>query len=103
MHKAKAMTLLRHRLEQLDQTNVDWLIYAVLCLTRTESPKEDGAPFESSLLFVPHVPSANWTNVYGRSGLVEVHRNALCHLVKRQGGLRRLKIPGLSYGLALYA
>lgn len=101
VHKAEAMSLLRQRLEQLDRTDVDWLIYAVLCLTRAETQKQDHASLESSLLFVPHVPSANWTNVYGRSGLVEAHRDALCQLVKRQGGLRRLKVPGLSYGLAL--
>ena len=96
------MRLLRERLACLAHAEIDWLIYGVLCLARTELPEQSETSIGSSLLFFPHVPFANWTNLYGRTDLVKAHREALYHLVKRRGGLRRLRVPGLGYGIALY-
>ena len=102
-HKTEAMRLLRTRLGNVSEGNLDWVIYAVLCLVRTERPSEDQS-FASSLRllpFVPHAPSANHTSTYAKSELVDVHRHALKFLVEQRGGLQRIEIPGLVLGLAL--
>lgn len=99
MHKNEAIRLVRQRLERLEDNDIEWLIYAILCLARLES-STTSPPI--SMPFVPHLPYANWSHLYGKTELADEHLHALRHLVNRQGGLHRLQIAGLGSSLALY-
>ena len=57
VHSAERCQL-RQRLLRLDDVDVDWVIYGILCLSRTENQNPECS--ESILSFIPHAPSANW-------------------------------------------
>ena len=101
MHQARAINMLQHRISNLSQTNVDWVIYSIIALSRTD-PQQYGAEHDFVSPFVPHVPQTNWTNLYGRTEMIAAHRKGIYQLVQLQGGLRKLKTPGLASRLALY-
>ena len=49
-------------------------------------------------LFDPHMPAANWLNIYGRMEKpVEPHANAVHVLLQLVGGLENVKLPGVDW------
>ncbi|KAK6441019.1 hypothetical protein LTR95_002751 [Oleoguttula sp. CCFEE 5521] len=100
LHKQKAVHLLRISMESFRTDDVDWIIYAIVCLSRADLQlaNEDSGKISA---FQPHVPFAHWTNLYGRTRLGEAHRVAISQLVNTKGGLSHIKTPGLAARLAL--
>lgn len=89
------------RLNSLDRDAVDQLIFAVTTLSRHEMEAKHLQSGEV-LLFSPHMPHANGMKPLGRLNLSQSARNLLVQLINRQGGLKKLAIPGLADVLALY-
>lgn len=102
IHKTRAISLVRQQLATHNQWNNEWLIYAILCIGRA-SPERLDFDSEVVLPFVPHIPQANWNNVYERVELTEPHREAIYELLRRHGSVKKLKTPGLALLLTLYA
>nr|OQO20603.1 hypothetical protein B0A51_14327 [Rachicladosporium sp. CCFEE 5018] len=100
VHKQKAVRLLRISMESFQTDDVDWIIYAIISLSRADLQlTKEGTDKISA--FQPHFPFAHWTNLYGRTRLAEAHRVAISQLVNIKGGLSRIKTPGLAARLAL--
>ncbi|KAK6438393.1 hypothetical protein LTR95_005406 [Oleoguttula sp. CCFEE 5521] len=100
LHKQKAVRLLRISMESFQTDDVDWIIYAIICLSRADLQLANGNS-DTVSAFQPHVPFAHWTNLYGRTRLGEARRVTISQLVNIKGGLSHIKTPGLAARLAL--
>ncbi|KAI6799088.1 hypothetical protein KC361_g3110 [Hortaea werneckii] len=91
VHKMKTIGLLRDLISTLEDRMIDIAVHAVLhLLWEQASVNEASGDEEQVLLFVPHLPSACWINVYGRAKSVCPHLRALKVLVHRAGGLDKI-------------
>ncbi|GAB1739656.1 hypothetical protein NU219Hw_g4602t1 [Hortaea werneckii] len=91
LQKMKTIGLLRDLISTLEDRMIDVAVHTILHLL-WEKASIDGASGdeEQVLLFVPHLPSACWVNVYGKAKSVSPHLQALKALVRRAGGLDRI-------------
>ncbi|RMY16367.1 hypothetical protein D0867_00400 [Hortaea werneckii] len=91
LHKVKTIGLLRDLISTLEDRMINVAVHAILHLL-WEQASIDGASDdeEQVLLFVPHLPSACWVNVYGKARGVSPHFRALKTLIQRAGGLDRI-------------
>ncbi|RMY56316.1 hypothetical protein D0865_03718 [Hortaea werneckii] len=91
LHKTKTIGLLRDLISTLEDRMIDVVVHAILHLLWEQAPIDDASEDEKRvLLFVPHLPSACWVNVYGKARSVSPHFRALEMLVQRAGGLDRI-------------
>lgn len=102
-HRIKAITALREmiaRSSTLTPSEIETCVHITLNLARNEI-----LPSHMStghvLLFVPHLPFATEIHIWGRMYMIEEHKDAVLTLVKRIGGLRKLKSQGLASMLAV--
>ncbi|KAI7211998.1 hypothetical protein KC333_g7372 [Hortaea werneckii] len=91
LHKTKTIGLLRDLISTLEDRMIDVAVHAILHLLWEQSSIDDASEEEERvLLFVPHLPSACWVNVYGKARSVSHHFRALKALIQRAGGLDRI-------------
>ncbi|KAI7109197.1 hypothetical protein KC340_g346 [Hortaea werneckii] len=91
LHKTKTIGLLRDLISTLEDRMIDVAVHAILHLLWEQASIDDASEDEERvLLFVPHLPSACWVNVYGKARSVSPHFRALKTLVQRAGGLDRI-------------
>ena len=103
IHKTKAIQTVNEqlsRLSSLDKTTLEQLIFTIVSLSRNELEPKHLAT-EEILLFAPHIPLANGMRSLGRMNCSAPARAVLAQLIKEQGGLGKLQIPGLADILAL--
>ena len=102
LHKMKTIGLLRDLISTLEDRMIDVAVHAILhLLWEQASIDEMSDDNEQVLLFVPHLPSACWVNVYGKAKSVCPHLRALKVLVQRAGGLDKIA-PDLVRELRVY-
>ena len=94
MHKTLTIKHLHETLPKIDDSNIDSVIMAVMVLATSDLQDQQLAT-EPVLPFDPHMPAAQWINVYGRLELVDAHLNGLIRLTQIRGGLHKIQIPGL--------
>ncbi|KAI7223115.1 hypothetical protein KC343_g6842 [Hortaea werneckii] len=91
LHKMKTIGLLRDLISTLEDRMIDIAVHAILHLLWEQASIEETCDEdEQVLLFVPHLPSACWVNVYGKAKSVCPHLRALKVLVQRAGGLDKI-------------
>ena len=105
-HKVRLIQLINEQLNDLDNNDLDSIIWGVRCLWRVNAAHGVEQPLQIEdevveLLFVPHLPNAGLLRFQGRTPSDDRHRDALYALVKRAGGLRNVKLPGMATVLAL--
>lgn len=106
-HKNMTLKALRKLLIRLQTSDGDLeiAIHAVLLLASNDlSDKEfdlQEATSSQVIPISPHLPTAGWTQVFGKLVSHDDHAKILSLLVKRAGGLTHLAFPGLSGVIAL--
>ncbi|KAI7235686.1 hypothetical protein KC330_g4123 [Hortaea werneckii] len=91
LHKMKTIGLLRDLISTLEDHMIDVAVHTILHLLWEQASIDDASEDEERvLLFVPHLPSACWVNVYGKARGVSPHFKALEALIQRAGGLDRI-------------
>ncbi|KAK5698616.1 hypothetical protein LTR97_006262 [Elasticomyces elasticus] len=98
-HKTQCFHLLRDLVANLDDDNVELVLFAVMIMWHYDLRDEEIGD-TGSLPFVPHLPGANWLSVYGRTTGVEAHTRPLMNLLDRAGGIGNLKQPGLAFAIS---
>lgn len=101
MHKIEAIRHVNKEIARIETTDVEMLIFTLLCLLTLHPGPEELKPAEP-LLFRPHMPQVGNLNVFGRMGTDTFHRNALQPLLDRIGGWQGIKSKGLAKRLAGY-
>lgn len=98
--QSKALRLLHEQLPSVATGAVDYLLYAVICLSRLHG---EPATTSQSLAwpFVPYLPYANGMHIYRRTQLIDARRDGISNILNLQGGLHNLRMPGLADRLAL--
>ncbi|KAI7488892.1 hypothetical protein KC351_g1672 [Hortaea werneckii] len=93
LHKMKTIGLLRDLISTLEDRMIDVAVHAILHLLWEQASIDEVCGNEKHvLLFVPHLPSACWVNVYGKAKSVCPHLRALKVLVQRAGGLDQIAL-----------
>jgi hypothetical protein len=96
-HKAKAFSALRELVPNVSRENASIVLFGVLLLAALDT-RRDSMDQRPVFLFEPHLPAANWLNVYGRMDKpVEPHANAVHVLIGLVGGVENATIPGLDW------
>ncbi|KAK5681885.1 hypothetical protein LTS10_006419 [Elasticomyces elasticus] len=98
-HKTQCFHLLRDLVANLDDDNVELVLFAVMIMWHYDLRDEEIGD-TGSLPFTPHLPGANWLSVYGRTTGVEAHTRPLMNLLDRAGGIGNLKQPGLAFAIS---
>ena len=101
-HLSESFRLLNAIVGNLDRENIELALLTIVTLVKSHiDPDQINQDASHALLFTPHNHYADSLHVYGRTGIVEAHANAIVPLVHRAGGLNKLKFPGLSRSLAM--
>ncbi|KAK3635603.1 hypothetical protein LTR56_014643 [Elasticomyces elasticus] len=98
-HKTQCFHLLRELVANLNDDNVELVLFAVMIMWHYDLRDEEIGD-TGSLPFTPHLPGANWLSVYGRTTGVEAHTRPLMNLLDRAGGIGNLKQPGLAFAIS---
>ncbi|KAK3070752.1 hypothetical protein LTR53_009896 [Teratosphaeriaceae sp. CCFEE 6253] len=98
-HKTQTFHLLRELVADVNDDNVELILFAVMIMWHYDL-KDEEISDSGSLCFVPHMPGANWLSVYGRTTGVEAHTRPLMSLLDRAGGITQLKMPGLAFAIS---
>ena len=95
--KTEAFSLLKAMVPHIDQSNASVALFGVLLLAALDT-QQDILDQHPVFLFDPHLPNANWLNVYGRMDKpVEPHANAVHTLLRLVGGVENAKLPGIDW------
>lgn len=99
-HKGKTISLVNNALDDMQKANMDDVLHAIIVLWRV-NPVLRQETCEDTSLFVPHLPYANWVNVWSRTERVPMHAAAFYWLVEKLGGIDKLKLPGLKHSFSM--
>ena len=98
--KSTACRILNNKLSQLTCADIEFVLMAMICLSRVE-PDAKAQPTNSASFLVPHMPCAEYVHLIGRLQWVDGLAKAMVTLVHRAGSLSRIRLPGLARRLAL--
>ena len=80
--------------------DIEMLILGMSVLATTEIKHKHIPDTILVSLFVPHLPTEQWENIFGRMLTSPEHVQAIVLLCERLGGLHKLQFPGLGHNVA---
>ena len=82
-------------ISNIEESDPELALFGIASLIVTTLQTDKAWP-DRGLLLSPHMPSANFDSVFGRT-LVELEpAKAMAQLVERIGGLDQIRLPGLA-------
>ena len=97
-YRNTAIRLINDKLSNLKDEDVEPVILGI-CTISLDDQLIPGLLPSGISLFVPHVPTTDCTNMYGRN--IQAHHSALVELTNRMGGIDELKLVTLARTVGL--
>lgn len=94
-HRGELLGRVGQLISNIDDTKLELATFGIATLIVTTLQVGKIWP-DRGLLLSPHMPSANFDSVFGRTLVEPEPVNAIVQLVNRRGGLQNITLPGLA-------